>query len=98
MDLADFTAAHARTGSLALLAGQLGQQPRLLQRLQWQAATLVERAFWSLCKSLQQGLRAPSRTANSKASLNPLCCASVQFVLQRRLLMNGIKASALQQD
>ena len=67
-DLADFVAMHTRAGAVSLLAQAVQEQSKLLQLLQWQAAVLMERAFWSLCKSLQPAANTPGRSSASKAS------------------------------
>ena len=73
-DLADFVATHTRAGARPLLAEAVKEQSKLLQLLQWQAAVLMERAFWSLCKSLQPAANTPARSSASKASLWHILC------------------------
>ena len=68
-DLADFVAMHTRAGATPLLAEAIKEQSNLLQLLQWQAAVLMERAFWSLCKSLQPAANTLGRSSASKVSL-----------------------------
>ena len=65
-DLAEFVAAHSRAGDLASLAVSAAQPPGLLQQVQWQAAVLLEAAFWSLCGSQAEAARHTSRMASAK--------------------------------
>ena len=65
-DLADFVASHDKAGDLPALANSLGQQMQLLKRVQWQAALLVERAFWSFHGSPQPASRPSGRLKSAK--------------------------------
>ncbi len=68
-DLADFVAARSKAGDLGTVAASIAQQQDLLQQVQWQAAVLIDRAFWSLCGSQAQSFGHTSRVLNSK-----VCC------------------------
>ena len=68
-DLADFVAARSKAGDLGAVAASIAQQQGLLQQVQWQAAVLIDRAFWSLCGSQAQFSRHTSSVLNSK-----VCC------------------------
>ena len=65
-DLAEFVALHSRAGDLASLAASLAELPGLLHHVHWQAAGLLEAAFWSLCASQTQAARQPSRMMSAK--------------------------------
>lgn len=65
-DLAEFVAAHSRVGDLASLAASAAPLSGLLQHVHWQAAVLLEAAFWSLCGSQSQAARHSNKTLNTK--------------------------------
>ena len=65
-DLAEFVAVHTRAGDLAVLAASATELPGLLHHVQWQAAVLLEAAFWSLCGSHAQAAGHPRKTMNAK--------------------------------
>ena len=65
-DLAEFVTVHNRAGDLAVLAASAAELPGLLQHVQWQAAVLLEAAFWSLCGSHAQVAGHAKKTMNVK--------------------------------
>ena len=101
-DLADFVAMHTRDKARPLLAEAAKEQSKLLQLLLWQAAGLMERAFWSLCKSLQPAANTPGRSSASKASVwRTICILSASMALRWALswqlaeMYPGISPAAL---
>ena len=89
-DLADFVVTRTRAGARPLLAEAVKEQSKLLQLLQWQAAVLMERAFWSLSKSLQPAANTPGRSSASKASLwHVICVLSARAALSLGIVLAG---------
>ena len=72
-DLAEFIGAYSRAGDVAASAAGAAELPGLLQHVLWQAAALLEAAFWSLCGGPAHTAGPSKKTMNAKVSCDDSC-------------------------